>query len=434
MQTNVDEREPAPVRLIASGDSSVTPGRPSSPSLPLAGVTVVAIEQAVAAPLATRQLADLGARVIKIERVDGGDFARDYDHVVNGTGSHFVWLNRGKESVALDLKSSAGLEVIRRLIDRADVFVQNLAPGAAERLGLGAEELRRQHESLIVVNLSGYGAGGPMEHRKAFDMLVQAQAGLVSVTGTSDHAVKTGIPTADIAAGMYCTQAVLAALLRRFRSGQGATIDVTMLEATAEWMGHPMYVQMYAGRQIPRMGLSHAAIAPYDAYPTKDGEVLIGIQNDSGWRTLVTDVFDQPELAQDPRFRTNVLRVQYRAACDEAVAAQTLRWTAADLEARLDEVGIPAARVNQVADLVSHPQLRARNRWRTVGTENGAVEALLPPVTFGDVEAAMGDVPALGEHTAAVLHEAGLDSAAVGRLLDIGAATQHHYATEDVPA
>ena len=329
MQTNVDGAGTVTVHPIVTDEPATR--YPASASLPLEGVTVVAIEQAVAAPLATRHLADLGARVIKIERVDGGDFARDYDHVVNGTGSHFVWLNRGKESVALDLKSSAGLQAIRRLIDRADVFVQNLAPGAAQRLGLGAEALRRNHKSLVVVNLSGYGAGGPMEHRKAFDMLVQAQAGLVSVTGTTEHAVKTGIPTADIAAGMYCTQAVLAALLRQARSGEGATVDVTMFEATAEWMGHPMYVQMYAGRQIPRMGLSHAAIAPYDAYPTKDGQVLIGIQNDSGWRTLAVDVFGDPELAHDPRFRTNVLRVTHRTECDAAVGARNRsRGTAVD--------------------------------------------------------------------------------------------------------
>ena len=433
MDINADETGSPTVRMIVTGDP-VTETPPSTPSLPLKGVTVVAIEQAVAAPLATRHLADLGARVIKIERIDSGDFARDYDHVVNGTGSHFVWLNRGKESVALDLKSAAGLNVIRRLIDRADVFVQNLAPGAADRLGLGADELRRAHQSLIVVNLSGYGAGGPMEHRKAFDMLVQAQAGLVSVTGTTEHAVKTGIPTADIAAGMYCTQAVLAALLRQARSGEGATVDVTMFEATAEWMGHPMYVQMYAGRQIPRMGLSHAAIAPYDAYPTNDGQVLIGIQNDAGWRTLVTDVFGRPELALDPRFRTNVLRVQHRTDCDATVAAHTARWSAADLEAKLDAAGIPAAQVNQVADLINHPQLRARNRWRTVATENGPVEALLPPVTFHDIEAAMGDVPALGEHTASILRETGLDNAAVEQLLTIGTAHQDHYAAKGVPA
>lgn len=394
-------------------------------SLPLEGYTVVAIDQAVAAPLAARNLADLGARVIKIERADTGDLARSYDHVVHGTASHFVWLNRGKESVALDLKDPACLEALRTLIRQSDVFLQNLAPGAAERLGLGADVLRADHPGLVVVNLTGYGAGGPFSHRKAYDMLVQAEAGLVSITGTTDDAVKTGIPTADIASGMYCSQAVVAALLRRERTGEGATIDVTMFEATAEWMGHPMYVQMYADRQLPRMGLSHAAIAPYDSYPTLDGEVLIGIQNDRGWRSLVTDVFDRPDLVDDPRFRSNILRVENRAACDAEVAAHTATWTTAALDARLAEVGIPAAQVNTVRGLVEHPQLRARNRWRPVETEGGTVEALLPPATFSDVEAPMGPVPALGQHTADILREAGLDEEQVSRLLASGAAVQH---------
>ena len=251
-------------------------------SLPLEGMTVVAIEQAVAAPLATRSLADLGARVIKVERIDGGDLARGYDHVVHGTGAHFVWLNRGKESLAVDLKTEQGREIVRRLIDRADVFLQNLAPGAVERLGLGADELRSTRAELIVVNMSGFGRGGPLEQRKAYDMLIQAEAGLVSITGTPDTPVKTGIPTSDIAAGMYASQAVLAALLRRCRTGEGATIDVAMLDATVEWMGHALYTQMHTGAQPPRMGLSHSSIAPYDAYPTSDGEVLIGVQNDRG--------------------------------------------------------------------------------------------------------------------------------------------------------
>ena len=396
-------------------------------SLPLEGYTVVAIDQAVAAPLAARNLADMGARVIKIERADTGDLARSYDHVVHGTGSHFVWLNRGKESVALDLKDPACLAAVRALIDRADVFLQNLAPGAADRLGLGADRLRADHPGLVVVNLSGYGAGGPFEHRKAYDMLVQAEAGLVSITGTTDDAVKTGIPTADIASGMYCSQAVLAALLRRERTGEGASIDVTMFEATAEWMGHPMYVQMYADRQLPRMGLSHAAIAPYDAYPTADGQVLIGIQNDRGWRSLVTEVFGRADLAEDPRFRSNVLRVENRAACDAEVAGQTRSWLTADLDARLAQVGIPAAQVNSVRGLVEHPQLRARDRWRHVETEHGTVEALLPPATFADVEAPMGAVPALGQHTVAVLREVGLDDHQIGRLIESGAAVQHHH-------
>jgi itaconate CoA-transferase len=394
-------------------------------SQPLAGITVVSIEQAVAAPMATRSLADLGARVIKIERVNGGDFARDYDHIVHGTAAHFVWLNRGKQSIALDLKTSEGVDVVRRLLARADVFVQNLAPGAAERLGLGANRLREDHSDLVVVNLSGYGAGGPFEHRKAYDMLVQAEAGLVSITGTKDHAVKTGIPTADLASGMYCTQAILAALLRRGSTGEGATIDVSMLEAMVEWMGHAMYVQMYAGQQVPRLGLSHAAIAPYDAYPTRDGQVLIGIQNDNGWRTLVTEVFGMPHLADDPRFRTNVLRVQNRAECDSLVGELTSRWSTADIDARLAEVGVPAAQVNQVRDVIEHPQLKARNRWRTIRTEHGPANALLPPVTFADAEAVMGDVPALGEHTLSILREAGLDDDALDDLIQSGAAVQH---------
>jgi crotonobetainyl-CoA:carnitine CoA-transferase CaiB-like acyl-CoA transferase len=394
-------------------------------SLPLEGYVVVAVEQAVAAPLASRQLADLGARVIKVERPGDGDLARGYDHVVHGTGSHFVWLNRGKESLAVDLKDPAGRDVVRRLIAEADVFLQNLAPGAAARLGLDADTLRQEKPALVVVNLSGYGAGGDMEGRKAYDMLVQAEAGLVSITGTAEKAVKTGIPTADIASGMYCTQAVLAALLRRERTGAGATIEVTMFEATAEWMGHPMYVQLYANRQVPRMGLSHAAIAPYDAYPTLDGQVLIGIQSDNGWRALTRRVFESETLASDPRFTTNVLRVENRAACDAAVAEHTSRWTTAALDARLAESGVPAAQVSTVADLVAHPQLRARRRWRTVETEGGSVEALLPPVTFDDVEAAMGDVPALGEHTAALVAEAGIGPAETSSMIERGTIAQH---------
>jgi crotonobetainyl-CoA:carnitine CoA-transferase CaiB-like acyl-CoA transferase len=393
-------------------------------SLPLDGVTVVAIEQAVAAPLATRSLADLGARVIKVERIDGGDLARGYDHVVHGTGAHFVWLNRGKESLAVDLKTEQGRAVVRRLIDSADVFLQNLAPGAAERLGFGSDELRSTRSELVVVNMSGFGRGGPMEQRKAYDMLIQAEAGLISITGTPDTPVKTGIPTSDIAAGMYASQAVLAALLRRFRTGVGATIDVAMLDATVEWMGHALYTQMHTGAQPPRMGLSHSSIAPYDAYPTSDGQVLIGVQNDRGWRTLVTDVFNQPELAGDPRFATNVARVRNRHECDAVVASHTKRWTAEELDARLAAAGVPAAQVKPLDQVLDHPQLRQRDRWRTVGTEHGPTEALLPPATFADVEARMDDVPALGQHTHSLLAEAGLDSAAIDDALAAGVARQ----------
>jgi formyl-CoA transferase len=386
-------------------------------TLPLEGITVVAVEQAVAAPLATRQLADLGARVVKIERTQGGDFARGYDHVVEGTGAHFVWLNRGKESLAVDLKSATGQDIVRRLIESADVFVQNLAPGAAERLGLGAEQLRAGHEELVVVNLSGFGAGGPMEQRKAYDMLIQAEAGLIAITGTPETAVKTGIPTSDIAAGMYCTQAVLAALLRRWRTGEGATIEVSMLEATVEWMGYALYTQMYTGTQPPRMGLSHSSIAPYDAFPTKDGQILIGVQNDEGWRTLVSEVLEAPQLAHHPLFATNVVRVANRTLCDSMISGLTATLSSAELAKRLARAGVPAAEVKGTADVVDHPQLQARNRWRSVETEHATIPALLPPVTFTDVEARMGDVPALGEHTVALLREAGLDDDQIDQAL-----------------
>jgi crotonobetainyl-CoA:carnitine CoA-transferase CaiB-like acyl-CoA transferase len=380
-------------------------------SLPLEGVTVVSVEQAVAVPLATRNLADLGARVIKVERVDGGDFARDYDHMVHGTGAHFTWLNRGKESLAVDLKTSEGCAVVRRLAARADVFVQNLAPGAAERLGLGSADLRSDRPALVAASVSGFGTGGPMEQRKAYDMLIQAEAGLIAITGTPQTPVKTGIPAADIASGMYCAQAILAALLRRDRTGEGATIEVSMLEATVEWMGYALYTQLHTGRQPPRMGLSHSSIAPYDAYPTRDGQILIGVQNDAGWRTLVTEVLGVPAAAGDPRFATNVQRVRHRAECDALVAAQTAGWSTADLDARLAAAGIPAAQVKQLDQVVEHPQLRARDRWRTIGTEHGAAGALLPPATFADTEARMADVPALGQHTRALLLESGLDEA-----------------------
>ncbi|MGB3444857.1 MAG: CaiB/BaiF CoA-transferase family protein [Actinophytocola sp.] len=378
--------------------------------LPLAGITVVALEQAVAGPLATRHLADLGARVIKIERPGEGDFARDYDHAVRGLATHFVWLNRGKESIAIDLKSRDGHRVVLALIGRADVFLHNTAPGVVERLGLDADTLRAADPRLVVVAISGYGTSGPRRDRKAYDMLIQAESGMVSVTGTPDTPTKTGVPSADIGAGLYAAVSALGALFRRERTGEGAVVDVSMFDAAVEWMGHPLYLQLYGGTQIPRMGLSHAAITPYDAYPTSDGQILIGVQNDRGWRTLVTEVFSRPEYADDPRFATNVDRVAHRAECDAVVASCTTGWTTAALEARLAEAGVPAAQLNGTADVVEHPQLTERDRWRTVGTEVGGIRALLPPMTFRDVELPMGAVPALGEHTSAILAELGLDT------------------------
>lgn len=377
-------------------------------ALPLEGTLVVSLEQAVAAPIATRHLADLGARVIKLERPGEGDFARHYDAAVNGLASHFVWLNRSKESLAVDLKSERGRRVALELIARADVFVQNSAPGAAERLGLGAEALREHNPGLVVVNLSGYGSTGPRSARKAYDMLVQAESGMISVTGTPETPTKTGVPNADIAAGLYTAMSVLSALLRRSRSGRGATVEVSMFDAAVEWMGHAMYIQLYGDRQVPRMGLSHASIAPYDAFPTRDGEILVGVQNDRGWAALVGEVFGEPEYAEDPRFRTNVDRVAHRSECDAYVASRTARWATAELDERLARTGIPAARLNQLSDVAEHPQLSARDRWRTVGTEKGGIRAVLPPMTFDDVELRMDAVPALGEHTEAILQELGL--------------------------
>lgn len=376
--------------------------------LPLAGITVVAIEQAVAAPLATRHLADLGARVIKIERVGEGDFARAYDATVHGQASHFVWLNRGKESIELDLASDRGRETALALADRADVVISNLAPGAMDRLGLGADTLRERRPDLVVVTLSGYGGDGPYRDRKAYDMLVQAESGLCSITGTPETATKTGVPVSDIATGMYALSAIEAALFRRERTGAGATLEVSMFEATAEWMGHPMYIRMYDDRQVGRMGLSHASICPYDAYPTRDGQVLIGVQNDRGWAALVRDVLDRPELVHDERYATNIARVARRAEVDSLIGELTRPFGSDELAARLDAHGVPAARLNEVDGLVDHPQLAARDRWRDVDTPAGPVRGLLPPMTFDDVELPMGAVPALGEHTDAILTELGL--------------------------
>lgn len=373
--------------------------------LPLEGITVVAVEQAVAGPLATRHLADLSARVIKIERPGEGDFARSYDDTVHGLASHFVWLNRGKESIELDLASDDGRRVALELADRADVVLSNLAPGAMDRLGLGAAALRSRKDELVVVTLSGYGDAGPYSGRKAYDMLVQAESGLCSITGTPETATKTGVPVSDIATGMYALSAVQSALFRRERTGLGATIEVSMFEATAEWMGHPMYIRMYADRQVGRMGLSHASICPYDAFPTRDGQVLIGVQNDRGWAALVRDVLDRPDLVDDERYATNIARVARRAEVDALIGSLTREYDSEELAARLDDAGVPAARLNDVAGLVHHPQLEARDRWREVDTPAGPVRGLLPPITYADVELPMGPVPSLGRHTDAILAE-----------------------------
>ncbi|MFD9249660.1 CaiB/BaiF CoA transferase family protein [Streptomyces bottropensis] len=386
--------------------------------LPLDGVTVVTVEQAVAAPFATRQLADLGARVIKVERVDGGDFARGYDTAARGLASHFVWCNRGKESLALDLKDPRGLAVVRRLVADADVFVQNLAHGAAARLGLDAATLCAAHPRLISVDISGYGASGPYADKRAYDMLVQCEAGLVSVTGTPEQPVKAGIPAADIAAGMYAFSGVLAALVRRGTTGRGGPVEVSMLEALAEWMGHPLHHTMHGGTAPARTGLGHAVIAPYDAYATADGgRVLLSVQNDREWRRLAEQVLGRPELADDPAFATNPARVERRERTDELVAsALGVLGTDAALE-RLEAAGIACARLRDVTEVAEHPQLAARDRWREVESPVGPLRTLLPPITLpGGDEARMGAVPALGEHTGSLLRAAGMTDEEIAAL------------------
>ncbi|MFF8291676.1 CaiB/BaiF CoA transferase family protein [Streptomyces sp. NPDC016309] len=380
--------------------------------LPLEGITVVAVEQAVSAPFATRQLADLGARVIKVERPGGGDFARAYDTAAGGLASHFVWCNRGKESVAVDLKDPRGLDVVRRLVAGADVFVQNLAQGAAARLGLDAATLCAAHERLVAVDISGYGAGGPYAHKRAYDMLVQCEAGLVSVTGTPAQPVKAGVPAADIAAAMYAFSGVLAALLRRAATGRGGPVEISMLESLAEWMGHPLHHGMHGGEAPARTGVAHAVIAPYDAYPTADGgQVLLSVQNDREWRRLAAQVLHRPELGDDPAFATNTARVAHRGRTDAVVAEALAVLDTAEAIERLEAAGIACARLNTVTDVAAHPQLAARDRWREVGTEVGPLRAMLPPITLpGGPEARMGAVPALGEHTDAVLRELGFSA------------------------
>jgi crotonobetainyl-CoA:carnitine CoA-transferase CaiB-like acyl-CoA transferase len=390
--------------------------------LALEGITVVALEQAVAAPFATRQLADLGARVIKVERVDGGDFARAYDAGVRGgLGTHFAWLNRSKESVALDVKSGEGRAILNGLIERADVFLQNLAPGAASRMGLSAPELREGRPRLIVVDMSGYGSRGPYRDKRAYDMLVQAEAGLISVTGTPETPVKAGSPLADIAAGMYAFSGVLAALVRRGTTGEGASIEVSMFDAIAEWMGQTIYTTLYTGEPPHRTALGHPVIVPYDKYPTADGaDVVIGVQNDRGWAALATGVLDRPGLVTDPAYATNQARVRNRAEVDALIAETTSRMGRDELLRRLDEAGVPNASLNDGHGLVAHPQLAERDRWREVGSPVGGLRAILPPITFGDAEARMDPIPALGEHTGAVLGELGYDREALARLRAAG--------------
>jgi len=388
---------------------------------PLDGITVIALEHAVAAPFATRQLADLGARVIKIERPEVGDFARDYDETVKGMSSHFVWLNRSKESLTLNLKHARAAEILARLLERADVLIQNLAPGAARRLGLGAESVRPKYPRLIVCDLSGYGENGPYASKKAYDLLVQAEAGVLSVTGTEDTPSKVGIAVADIATGMYAYAGILTALYQREKSGKGTRVEATMFEALAEWMGYPIYYTHFGGTAPARTGPDHAAIVPYGCYQTGDGKsIMLGLQNEREWADFCEKVLLEPELAQDPRYDSNSRRVVRRSEINALIAKVFATLTTEQVIERLDAAGIANARMNSPNEVWEHPQLQARDRWREMNSPVGPLATLLPPLTMPDFEARIDPVPALGEHTARILSEFGYSSTEIAALRQAG--------------
>jgi itaconate CoA-transferase len=380
----------------------------STTGRPLDGVLVVSVEQAVAAPFCTRQLADLGARVIKVERPDGGDFARAYDRRARGLSSHFVWTNRSKESLTLDLKAPGHVAALKTLLGQADIFVQNLAPGAVARLGLDPADLRADNPKLITCSISGYGPGGVYETRKAYDLLVQAEAGFLSVTGTGDAPCKGGVSVADIAAGTAAYQGILAALLQRGRTGMGDHLEISMLEAMAEWMGYPMYYATDGADPPPRAGAGHATIYPYGPYDTADGTVLFGLQNDREWASFCTHVLDRPEMGVNPDYQSNANRAVARDVLEPILRAALAQLTTDAALERLERAGIGTARVNDMAGLWAHPQLAARGRWQDVESLNGPIPALLPASTGGWAPR-MDPIPDLGQHSAAIAREFGLD-------------------------
>ena len=384
---------------------------------PLDGITVVAVEQAVAAPFATRQLADLGARVIKIERPGSGDFARAYDRTVKGLSSHFVWLNRGKQSLTLDLKYDEGKEILRGLLERADVFIQNLAPGAVSRLGFGGEALRAKHKRLIVCNVSGYGPDGPYRDKKAYDLLVQAEAGVLAITGTADEPAKCGIPVADIAAGMYAYSGILSALFQRERSGEGAVLDVSLLDALAEWMGYPAYYTDYGGTAPARSGSYHAAVAPYGPFAAGDGKsVLLSIQNEREWESFCVTVLEAPDMVRDAKFATNSERVQHRDELHRRINAVFQRLNVDQVVDRLERGKIAYGRMRSVAEFIAHPQLQARGRWGEMESPAGRLWALRPPVDIAGVAPEFGAIPAVSQHTDAILGELGYSGEKIAAL------------------
>jgi len=385
---------------------------------PLKGITVVTLEHAIAAPFATRQLADMGARVIKVERPGVGDFARGYDERVHGLASHFVWTNRSKESLTLDVKHDEAQKILMRLIlEEADIVVQNLAPGAASRLGLSYEALSKLKPGIIVCDISGYGSDGPYRDKKAYDLLIQSEAGFVSVTGTPDTPSKAGPSIADIAAGMYAYTNILAALMHRQQTGQGQRIDVSMLESLAEWMSYPLYYAFDGAAPPPRTGASHATIYPYGPFAAGDGKtVMLGLQNEREWKVFCEKVLLQPELAIEERFSTNARRSAQREVLSSLILQAFSGLTATEVAQRLETAGIANAQVNTMAEVWAHPQLKARGRWTEVGTPAGNIPALIPPGSWQHGAARMDAVPALGQHTEAILGKFGYSSERIAEL------------------
>ncbi|PLC55392.1 CoA transferase [Pollutimonas nitritireducens] len=403
-----------PLQSSSTSDGAAAPR-------PLDGITVVSLEHAIAAPFCTRQLADMGARVIKVERPGVGDFARGYDERVKGLASHFVWTNRSKESLALDLKRPEAADILRDLIGQADVLVQNLAPGAAARLGLAYEALREKYPRLIVCDISGYGEGGPYQDKKAYDLLIQSESGFLSVTGTPDTPAKAGCSISDIAAGMYAYSSILTALLLRERTGQGSRIDVSMLESMVEWMGFPMYYAFDGAPPPPRAGASHATIYPYGPFPVGDGsEVMLGLQNEREWAAFCQTVLMQPEVAADSRFNSNSQRVVNKETLRVLIVTTFASLSRAQVIERLEAASIANASVNTMQDVWNHPQLARRGRWRQVDSAVGPLPALVPPATSSAFQARMDKIPALGENSATILVSLGYSEEEISSLAQKG--------------
>jgi len=396
---------------------------PSAGAAPLTGVTVVAMEQAVAAPICTRVLADFGARIIKVENPKGGDFARDYDDVVNGPGglaAHFVWCNRGKESVTLNTKSPAGMDILHQLLDRADAFVSNLAPGSTARMGIAAADLARRHPTVIPVEIDGYGPGGPISHKRAYDLLVQAESGSCAVTGYPGMPAKPGPAMADFTTGLYAAISILALLVARGRGSDEApapAVELSLFDVMTDVMGYALTYTQHSGIDQEPLGVGSPAVAPYGAFPTRDGQtVVLGTTNDREWQRVAREIIDRPDLADDPRFATNPDRCRHRAILNEAIGSWCAQHDLAEIQKVADDAGIGNSRYNLPSEVVVHPQLTARDRWRTVGTSKGDIQALRPPPVISGFEQPMGAVPGLGEHTDAVLAELGLTAEEIGRL------------------